>query len=89
MRDFNSYSSESGNKNSTNPMDLLKNLASKYEGASQSELISAIIKEAEKQRKNGSLSDSDIDNFVKTISPMLNGSQKEQLKRVVEKIKRS
>lgn len=89
MRDFNSYSSESSNKNSTNPMDLLKNLASKYEGASQSELISAIIKEAEKQRKNGSLSDSDIDNFVKTISPMLNGSQKEQLKRVVEKIKRS
>ncbi len=89
MRDFNSYSSESGNKNSTNPMDLLKNLASKYEGASQSDLILAIIKEAEKRRKAGTLSDSDIDNFAKTISPMLNSSQKEQLKKVVEKIKRT
>ena len=86
MRDFNNFSSS---KNSSkNPMDLLKELASKYEGASQSELIMAIIKEAEIQRKKGALSDSDIDNFVTAIKPMLNASQKEQLNKVVEKIKR-
>ena len=88
MRDFNSFSSEDKNVFEGGPMEMLRKLASKYEGASQGELISAIIKEAEKQRKNGKLSDKDINNFVLAISPMLNEEQKSQLNKVVQKIKK-
>lgn len=61
--------------------------ASRYEGKSGEELIAAIIKEAERSKKNGTLKDEDIDKFAETISPMLNGRQKRLLLSVIEKIK--
>jgi hypothetical protein len=88
MRDFNSYKPNDTSSNSNNYMGLLKNLAEKYEGASETELISAIVKEAEKGRKNGTLTDSDIDNFVKTLYPLLNANQKRRLDSVISKIKK-
>ena len=42
--------------------------------------------EAEKGRKNGTLTDKDIDNFAATISPMLNQAQREKLKSIVKKL---
>ena len=88
MRDFNSYKPNDNSSNSNNYMGLLKNLAEKYEGASETELISAIVKEAEKGRRNGTLTDSDIDNFVKTLYPLLNANQKRRLDSVISKIKK-
>ena len=50
MRDFTSYkpNDKTGSKDA---YDMLKNFASKYEGASKSDLISAIKKEAEKRKE--------------------------------------
>ena len=89
MRDFNSYEKNQTTKQGLNgdAMNSLRNLAGKYEGASETDLISAIMLEAEKGRKNGTLSDSDVDNFANMIAPMLNPSQKAKLKAVVNKIK--
>ena len=47
----------------------------------------AIYSEAKKSRKNGTLSDSEIDAFVSAIAPMLDGAQAKKLKSVAEKIK--
>lgn len=69
--------------------DMLKNIAGRYEGASESELISAILAEAMKSRAAGTLSDSEIDSFVAQISPMLTASQRSRLNAVVAKIKKS
>ena len=98
MRDFNSYQSnqKSGNNTSDNlktklndnAFNMLNAFANKYEGKSEQDLISAIILEAEKGRKNGTLTDQDIDNFAKTISPMLTPSQRVKLNAVVSKIKK-
>ena len=66
--------------------EMLKKLAFKYEGASEQELVDAIVSEANKLKKSGMLSPSEINNFVSTISPMLNAEQKRLLKKVVEKI---
>ncbi len=85
MRKFNDYTP---NNNSDNYMNILKSFADKYEGASQSEIISAILKEAEKGRRNGTLTDSDIDNFVTLLRPMLNQSQQKELDKVVAQIKK-
>lgn len=88
MRDFTSYkpNDKTGSKDA---YDMLKNFASKYEGASKSDLISAIKKEAEKGRKNGTLSNSDIDNFASLLLPMLNPSQASELKKIVSELKKT
>lgn len=78
----NSFSSNEG------AFKLLKEVASKYEGASEKELIFAILAEAKKARENGTLSDSDITNFINLISPMLNDKQRKQLEAVVAQIKK-
>ena len=82
------------NKNSANKlgidgnaMNMLNKFASAFEGKSENEVISALMLEAEKGRKNGTLSDADVDNFALLISPMLNPSQREKLKQIVKQIK--
>ena len=87
MRDFNNYST--GSKSQKDTMDAIKNFAGKYEGASENELILEIMKEAEKGKRNGTLSDSDIDRFKNMLEPMLNSAQRQKLYKVIEKIKKS
>lgn len=71
---------------SESAFEMLKRVAREYEGASEQDLIGAIIKEANEARKRGTLSESEIQNFVSTISPMLNQKQREQLSEIVKKI---
>ena len=90
MRDFKSFQKNnytSNPQNSKNAMDMLSAFAKKYEGASQSEIISAIIEEAERGKRNGTLTNQEIDNFANMIRPMLNASQKEQLTKIINRIK--
>ena len=93
MKDFNSYLNSNEQKGRGQPNDLdaktlLGELAGKYEGASEEEIISAIIEEAEKSRRNGTLSDADIDAFAQSVYPMLNASQQRKLQKVVKFLKR-
>ncbi len=69
-------------------MKTFAELASKYEGKSGDEIMKAIIEEAERSRKRGTLSDKDVDDFAAAISPMLSATQKMMLKSVVSKIKK-
>lgn len=85
MRDFNSYNQNENE--SVNQLNDLKAFAKKYEGASEDEIISQILLEAQKGRRNGTLSDSDIDRFKNMLYPMLNARQREKLEKVVKKIK--
>ena len=45
--------------------------------------------EAEKGRKNGSLSDADLDNFYNALAPMLDGAKRKKLEQVVKKLKKT
>ena len=67
--------------------DMLKAMADKYEGASEKDLISAILAEAVKARAAGTLSDEEIDSFAAQISPMLTQAQRGRLNAVIAKIK--
>ncbi len=86
MRKFNDFSPKDENKEQ-NYMNIIKGFAQKYEGASQQDLISAILVEAEKGRRKGTLSDQDIDNFAKMLRPMLNPSQQQELDKIIVRIK--
>ena len=79
-----------GQANNPNTADIAEQfsaLASKYEGKNADEIMKAILKEAEKGRKNGTLSDKDIDDFSNMISPMLTDGQRKTLDKVVKRLK--
>ena len=88
MRDFNNFN-QSSQTPDQDSMDMIKKFASKYEGASEDRLISEIMLEAEKGRRNGTLSNSDIERFKNMLSPMLNSKQREKLEKIVSKLKNS
>ncbi len=88
MRDFNNYSNQKP-KIDGDAMNVIKNFAGKYEGASEDKLISEIMKEAEKGRRNGTLTDADIDRFKNTLAPMLSKQQRLKLEKIVTKLKNS
>ena len=95
MNDFNSFVNSKGDgKESANTnggfdaASVLSALAGKYEGASEDEIISAIISEAEKGRRNGTLTDADIDSFAQSVAPFLNEQQKRKLLKVIKYLKK-
>ena len=67
---------------------MFANLSKQYEGKSSDELMQAIIKQAEVGRRNGTLTDRDIDNFASTVAPLLNDKQRRTLNVVVAKLKK-
>ena len=97
MKKFTDYATANCSKSKGAPInqssnasafDLLKEVATKYEGASEGDLISSILSEAKRAREEGRLTDSEIESFVYTISPMLNPAQRKQLEMVVRQIKK-
>ena len=94
MKDLNRYQSKGkqGGKAesefSGSPFETFAKLSKKYEGKSSDEMMQAIIKQAEQSRKNGTLTDRDIDNFASSVSPLLNDKQRKMLYEVVERLKK-
>ena len=91
MQDFISYVNGGGNsgKGGENGSlaDMISSLAGKYNGASEADLMRAIVKEAEKGKRNGTLSNEDIDRFAAMLSPMLDDKKRAYLKKVVSQLK--
>lgn len=87
MEDFNTYANSNTQDIDKNTYETVMRLASKYDGASEAELLKAIYLEAEKGRKNGTLTDADIDNFVKMLSPLLDDKKRKKLLAVAKSLK--
>jgi len=51
-------------------------------------MMQAIVSEAERSRKNGTLSNEDIDNFASSVAPLLNDKQRKMLMTVVQRLKK-
>ena len=66
---------------------VLKSFAKKYEGASEDQIINEIMLEAQKGKRNGTLTNADIDRFKNMLYPMLNSNQRAKLEKVIKKIK--
>lgn len=68
--------------------ELTKKIASAWNGKSSADMLLKILSEAEKSKKNGELSDRDIDEFYEQFSPLLDGAQRRKLQIVVDRLKR-
>lgn len=94
MKKFTDYASQENNaynkgeslNSNESAFEFLKRVASKYEGASESDLISAILREAKVAKEQGRLSTEEIERFVSTISPMLSASQRKKLQGIITQI---
>ena len=93
MDDFNSFVNHTDQRevaNNAPPADLarlIRQLAGKYNGANEAELMQAIYKEAEKGRRNGTLSDADLDRFGNMLAPMLDDAKRRKLRQIIQKLK--
>ncbi len=90
MRSFKNYSGKKVEKeeDSVGAAELTKKIAAAYDGKSSGAMWSDILREAEKSRRAGTLSDEEIDEFYRQFSPFLEDGQRRQLKSVVEKLKK-
>ncbi|MDY5819830.1 MAG: hypothetical protein SPJ70_00745 [Candidatus Borkfalkiaceae bacterium] len=89
MKDFSEFTPQE--KKETNGSGDINSqfmkFASAYEGKSADEVMSAILAEAENGKKNGTLTDADVDKFASTVSPFLTDKQRKMLNVIVKKIK--
>ena len=92
MQDFNDFiknnKTPNGSENQQNLMNMVMSLASKYDGKNTQELIRAVYEEAKKGKKNGTLTNADIDNFSLMLSPLLDDKKRKMLKKITEELKR-
>ncbi len=100
MQDFNDYvgstsNGQGGNFGGSssgggggNIFDMVSSIAKKFDGKSQNDLLKAIYEEALRGKRNGTLSNADIDNFVAVISPALDNKQRKILHKISEELKK-
>lgn len=103
MNDFKSYSNAKANNNKTsnNPpqavqstdtqlnstVEMAKIISKAMSGKSTAQIMQTIIAEAERGKREGKLTNQDLDNFYNTLSPLLDGAKKKKLKQVIENLK--
>ncbi len=91
MKDFKSYSDGQPSKKDetqvNNTVELAKILSKAMNGKTEGQILQTIIAEAERGKREGTLSNADLDNFYKALAPMLDGFKKRKLQEVIKRLK--
>ncbi len=93
MQDFNEFANSSKKGGSSGEINsdifnLINSLSGKFDGKSQNELMRAVYEEAKRGKKNGTLKNSDIDNFVSMLSPVLDEEKRKMLYKIASELKK-
>lgn len=95
MNDFASYSGKKGGAaDSAEQMSSeawtaeAKKIADGFQGKSEGDLMRAIYARAVEGKRNGTLTNEQIDMFYRQFSPMVNGVQRKKLQKLVEQLKK-
>lgn len=89
MESFNDYvKNEENQKPSGNLFNMVNDFAKKFEGKDKNELLKAVFDEAKKNKRNGTLTNEEIDNFAATLSAVLDEKQKKILYKIVTDLKK-
>lgn len=90
MKDFASYQGKKSEpKESADWMNEAKKLADSFHGKGEGELMKAIFDRAIEGKRNGTLTNEQIDAFYAQFSPMLDGAKRKKLQKIVEQLKRT
>ena len=70
-----------------NTVEMAKIIAQAMNGKSTAQVMQTIIAEAERGKREGTLTNAELDNFYNTLSPILDGAKKRKLKQVITRLK--
>ena len=76
-----------GNADYRQTADMMAMLAKAFGGKSEAQMWRAVLAQAEEGKRNGTLTNQEIDNFYATVAPMLDGFKRRKLKEIIEKLK--
>lgn len=96
MKSFKDYEKQASNVAGENTRDaqtaasaeeLTRKIAAAYNGKSNMAMFQSILKEAEKSKRAGTLSNEEIETFYQSFAPMLDNVQRRRLRAVVDRLK--
>jgi hypothetical protein len=73
--------------NVENTINLAQTLAKAFSGKSEGQILQTIIAQAEQGKRDGTLTNQDLDNFYKALSPLLDGFKRKKLAQIINKLK--
>ncbi len=88
MGDFASYTPKGGKKQDETLEGEVQTIVNAFRGKPESEMLKAIYTKAVEGKKNGTLTNEQIDAFYAQLSPLLDGVRRRKLKKIVEELKR-
>ncbi len=78
-------------ENTNSGLDLVKlttALSQKFDGKNQNDLLKAVYEEAEKGKRNGTLTNEQLDYFESMLSVVLDEKKRKLLKRIIKELKK-
>ena len=96
MKDFKSFSdgrdckgnSHDGGFENDKGVNMIKKVAAGMQGKSSGDIMRAVIEEAERGKRAGTLTNADLDNFYNLMAPTLDGFKRQKLKSIIARLKR-
>lgn len=90
MKDFKSFSgsSDKGKDGRADWQSEAQRIAESYNGKSEGDMMKEILARAEEGKRNGTLSNEQIDAFYKQFAPSLDPVKRKKLQKIVEELKR-
>lgn len=68
-------------------VNMATTLAKAFNGKSEGQILQTIIAQAEQGKRDGTLTNEDLDNFYRALSPLLDGFKKKKLGQIINKLK--
>lgn len=75
------------NSNLNQTVNMATMLAKAFNGKSEGQILQTILAQAEQGKRDGSLTNADLDNFYNALAPMLDGFKRQRLKAIIQKLK--
>lgn len=89
MKDFANFTGGgSDKKGAADFEEQAKKIAKQYDGATEGDMLKAIYAQALEGKRNGTLTNEQIDAFYKQISPMLDGVKRKKLQKIIAELKK-
>lgn len=67
--------------------NLAAQIAKAFYGKSQKDVWQTILAQAEQGKRDGTLTNEDLDNFYRTVYPLVDGVKRQKLKSIISKLK--
>ena len=101
MKDFKSYSQEQNvrpaasggsagtedNSKMEESVNMATMLCKAFEGKNEAQVLQTIIAQAEQGKRDGTLTNADLDNFYNTLAPLLDGFKRQRLRSIIARLK--